>query len=405
MVHRNMRAPLARRTGFPYETPMSGTIALIVAAGRSARAGPGAPKQYRLLGGKPVLRWSLERFHAAVGDRVVTVIASEDRDAYARAAAGLELLPPVEGGSTRQESVSRGLEALAGDAPEFVLIHDAARPLVSHAVIQRVRNALASGATAAIPVLPVADTLRRESPGGGYETVARDGVLRTQTPQGFRFEAILAAHRRFADEAATDDAALMERAGHAVAAIAGEETNIKLTTTEDFVLAERLAAGGPGDVRTGCGFDAHRFGPGDHVMLCGVRIAHDMGLRGHSDADAGLHALTDALLGAISAGDIGTHFPPHDARWRGADSALFLAHAARLVAETGGAIVHCDLTLICEQPKIAPHAAAMRARIAEILGVDPSRVSVKATTTEGMGFTGRGEGIAAQAVATVRVPA
>jgi 2-C-methyl-D-erythritol 4-phosphate cytidylyltransferase/2-C-methyl-D-erythritol 2,4-cyclodiphosphate synthase len=247
-------------------------------------------------------------------------------------------------------------------------------------------------------VLAVADTLRRRE-GDGFALVARDGLWRAQTPQGFRFADILAAHRAFAAAEVTDDIALAELAGIAVETVAGDERNFKLTTKEDFAMAERLL--GP-DIRTASGYDAHRFAPGDHVWLCGVKVAHDHALEGHSDADAGLHALTDALLGAIAAGDIGQHFPPTDERWRGAASDRFLAHAAHLVAEKGGVILHCDITLICERPKIGPHREAMRARIAEILAIDPGRVSVKATTTEGMGYTGRREGLAAQAIATVR---
>jgi 2-C-methyl-D-erythritol 4-phosphate cytidylyltransferase/2-C-methyl-D-erythritol 2,4-cyclodiphosphate synthase len=303
------------------------------------------------------------------------------------------------GGATRQESVLRGLEALEKDAPEFVLIHDAARPLVPRGVIERVTAALENGARAVLPVLPVADTLRRRED-GGFTLVAREGLWRAQTPQGFRFADILAAHRAFAAAEVTDDIALTERAGLAIETVAGDEMNFKLTTREDFVMAERLL--GP-DIRTAFGYDAHRFAPGDHVWLCGVKIPHDHALEGHSDADAGLHALTDAILGAIAAGDIGQHFPPTDERWRGAASDRFLAHAAGLVAEKGGTILHCDVTLICERPKIGPHREAMRARIAEILGIGLDRVSVKATTTEGMGYTGRREGLAAEAAATVRL--
>ena len=310
----------------------------------------------------------------------------------------------VAGGDTRQASVGLGLEALADDAPDFVLIHDAARPLVSQAVIARVIAALAEGNDAAIPLLPVADALKRDG-AAGWTTVPRDGLLRAQTPQGFRYGAIRKAHQAHGALAVTDDMALAEAAGLKIAAVQGEETNMKITTPEDFDHAERLIAGNMAEFRTGMGFDAHRFAAGDHVWLCGVRIAHDHALEGHSDADAGLHALTDAILGAIGEGDIGQHFPPTDEKWRGAPSSVFLAYAAGLVQAKGGAVVHCDITLICERPKIAPHRDAMRARVAEILHLDVSRVSIKATTTEGMGFTGRREGLAAQAIATVRVPA
>ena len=385
---------------------MSDTVALIVAAGRGSRAAPGpagVPKQYRPLAGRPVLRWGAEAFarHPAVA-KVRIVIHGDDRAHYEVAMSGLALGEAIAGGATRQDSVRLGLEALAADRPACVLIHDAARPFVSQALIGRICDAL-DGADAAAPMLPVADTLRRET-SGQYDIVARDGLLRTQTPQGFRFDAILDAHRRFKNAGATDDIALAGLAGLGVVRVPGEEANLKLTTPDDFALAERIAAGAQSDVRTGFGFDVHRFAPGDHLWLCGVKIPHDAGLAGHSDADAGLHALTDALLGTIGAGDIGAHFPPSDAQWKGAPSHVFLAHAARLVRERGGTIGHADVTLICERPRIGPHREAMRARIAEILDIERGRVSVKATTTEGLGFTGRAEGVAAQAVTTVRLP-
>jgi 2-C-methyl-D-erythritol 4-phosphate cytidylyltransferase/2-C-methyl-D-erythritol 2,4-cyclodiphosphate synthase len=296
-----------------------------------------------------------------------------------------------------------GLEALAHRKPDYVLIHDAARPLVSRGVIDRVIVALEAGADGAVPLLPVADTLRKKQD-GKWVTVPRDGLLRAQTPQGFRFTKIFEAHRRFAKEDVTDDMALAEMAGLHVEAVAGEDSNMKVTNPEDFALAEMQLRARLGESRTGMGYDVHRFAPGDHVWLCGVKVPHDHALEGHSDADAGLHALTDAILGAIGEGDIGQHFPPSDERWRGAPSWTFLDHAASLVHGRGGAIVHCDVTIICERPKVGPHREAMRARIAEILKLDPSRVSVKATTTEGLGFEGRREGLAAQAVATVRLP-
>jgi 2-C-methyl-D-erythritol 4-phosphate cytidylyltransferase/2-C-methyl-D-erythritol 2,4-cyclodiphosphate synthase len=302
--------------------------------------------------------------------------------------------------------VGNGLEALAldRDPPQAVLIHDAARPLVSSELISRVIAGL-DRADAVYPELPLNDTLRRKSPGGKSELIARENLVRAQTPQGFDFRAILDAHRRFRHENVTDDIALAEMAGMSVASVGGEEMNIKLTTPDDFATVEKLALASLLDVRTGSGFDAHRFGPGGHVWLCGVKIPHDFTLVGHSDADVGLHALTDAILGALGAADIGAHFPPSDERWHGAPSHLFAEHAAQLVRTRGGIISHVDITLICERPKLAPHRDAMRARIATILQVDISRVSVKATTSDGLGFTGRGEGIAAQAVATVRLPA
>lgn len=386
---------------------MAGTVALIVAAGRGGRAqtplreGTMLPKQYWKLGGRPVLRWATQGFLACPDvSHVMVVIRAEDRPFYEGAIAGLRLLPPVMGGVTRQESVRNGLEALAPREPFRVLIHDAARPLISEAVISRVINAL-DRADAVAPMLEIPDTLRRKT-SASFSLVPREGLLRAQTPQGFRFGPILEAHRKFASESVTDDFALAERAGLSLASVRGDETNLKLTTSEDFVLAERLAAAP--DIRTGTGFDVHRFTTGDHVWLCGIKIAHEFGLEGHSDADAGLHALTDALLGALGAGDIGTHFSPADLRWRGAPSYLFLAHAASLVQQRGGTIAHVDVTLICERPKVSPHREAMCSRISEILDIERTRVSVKATTTEGLGFTGRQEGIAAQAVATIRLP-
>jgi 2-C-methyl-D-erythritol 4-phosphate cytidylyltransferase/2-C-methyl-D-erythritol 2,4-cyclodiphosphate synthase len=383
---------------------MAETVALIVAAGRGERAGGGVPKQYRLLTGQPVLRRTVEAFrgHPHV-EAVRVVINGDDRASYEAAVAGLELAAPAIGGATRAESVRNGLEALGPAAPRRVLIHDGARPLVSQSLIGRVLDAL-DNADAAAPFLPVADTLRRKT-AAGYETVAREGLMRAQTPQGFRFDKILDAHRRFSSEHVTDDIALAEMAGMSIAAVAGEETNIKLTTSDDFMTAEKLALASLLDVRTGTGFDTHRFGPGDHVWLCGVKVPHSASLVGHSDADVGLHSLTDAILGAIGAADIGAHFPPSDARWRGAPSHLFLEHAAELVRQRGGFISHVDVTVICERPKVGPHREVMRARLAEILRIDSRRVSVKATTSDGLGFTGRGEGIAAQAVATIRLPA
>lgn len=379
--------------------------ALIVAAGRGERAGAGVAKQYRPLLGKPMLRRSVELFTGRTDiDAVQVVIGAADQAHYAEATAGMKLLPTLAGGHTRQHSVMHGLEALASHRPDFVLVHDAARPLTSEKLIGQVIAALLGGAEAVVPLLPVGDTLKLRDTSGKWRTVPREGVHRAQTPQGFRFDMIQKIHRAHAGGDATDDMALAEAMGLKIATVPGEETNMKVTTAEDFHTAERLLLAQLGETRTGYGFDAHRFTSGDHVWLCGVKIAHTHGLEGHSDADAGLHALTDAILGAIGSGDIGQHFPPTDAKWRGASSDQFLAHAAKLVGDSRGAVTHCDITLICEAPKIAPHRDAMRVRIAEILRLDVSRVSVKATTTEGMGFTGRREGIAAQAVATVRLP-
>jgi 2-C-methyl-D-erythritol 4-phosphate cytidylyltransferase/2-C-methyl-D-erythritol 2,4-cyclodiphosphate synthase len=299
--------------------------------------------------------------------------------------------------------VRLGLESLAAAPPARVLIHDAARPFVDRGTIDRVLAAL-DDAPGAIPALPVKDTVKRGLSGRVAETLDRTALWRAQTPQGFDYAAIFAAHRAAQGSELSDDAAVAERAGLAVRLVAGSEANFKVTTAEDLEQAERLLLARHGDVRTGQGFDVHAFGPGDHVWLCGVKVAHEGGLVGHSDADVGLHALTDAILGALGAGDIGQHFPPSDPKWRGAPSHLFLSHAGALVASAGGRIAHLDVTLICERPKIGPHRDAMVARIAEILGLERGRISVKATTTEGLGFTGRGEGIAAQAVATIRLP-
>lgn len=378
-------------------------MALIVAAGRGRRAQTGQPKQYVKLGGKAMLRWAIDAFarhQSIVGVRVV--IHPDDGAAYDAATMGLAMDAPVLGGSTRQASVRAGLEALADGAPQRVLIHDGARPFVSSALIENVVVAL-DRAPAAVPLLGLSDTLRRKV-AGGFEIVPRSDLLGAQTPQGFHFADILAAHRKFENTDASDDMALAQAAGLTVASVAGEHINMKLTTPDDFVLAERLALGTLGDVRSGTGFDVHRFVAGDHIFLCGVKLAHTRALEGHSDADVGLHAITDAIFGALGAGDIGAHFPSSDPRWRGAASRLFLEYAAKLVREKGGTIAHVDVTLICEAPKIGPHREAMRASISEILHLDPQRVGVKATTTEGLGFTGRGEGIAAQAIATIRLP-
>ncbi len=385
--------------------------ALIVAAGKGERAGGGVPKQYRPLGGLPVLRRAVLAFlrHPRI-DAVRVMIAEEHRALYEAAVAGLDLGEPVIGGAERQVSVRNGLESLADGVPEVVLIHDAARPLVPAAVIDRVLDAL-ERAPAALPVLPVTDTLKRGVDGLAAGTVSRDGLWRAQTPQGMRFDAVLDAHRRAAaeDVTVTDDAALMEWAGHGVTLVAGSEDAMKITTAEDFALADRLLSGAL-ETRVGTGFDVHRLAdkvPGgvDGVALGGIVIPHDQALLGHSDADVGLHAITDALLGALGDGDIGSHFPPSDPQWKGAASDRFLADACRRVRAAGGQIRHLDLTVICERPKVGPHREAMRGRIAEICGVPVARVSVKATTTERLGFPGRGEGIAAQAAATIALPA
>ena len=383
---------------------MADCVALIVASGRGQRFGAERPKQYHQLAGRPVLRHCLERFssHPRVGG-VRAVIHPEDRALYDAAARGLALLEPAEGGPTRQESVRLGLESLCATPPDLVLIHDGVRPLIDAALIDRVLDGLAEHA-AVLPALPVTDTLKRVGAACVLGTVERHGLYRAQTPQGFVYDRILAAHRAAAGAELTDDTAVAEASGLAVAVVAGDEANLKITEPADLARAERLI-GGALQPRTGLGFDVHRLAPGAGLVLLGVRLPEPLRLIGHSDADVGLHALTDALLGTIGAGDIGSHFPPSDERWAGADSALFLGHARQLIDAAGGRIEHVDVTLICERPKIGPHRAAMVARLAELLALPPARVSVKATTTERLGFIGRGEGIAAQAVATVGLPA
>lgn len=383
---------------------MSAIYAVVVAAGRGSRFGGPLPKQYLPLGGASVLRHAVQAFatHPRIGG-VQVVIRDEDRAIFAQSTAGVATLPPVAGGAERQDSVRLGLEALAPLDPNLVLIHDGARPFPGRGLIDRVIDALAA-APAAIPALPLGDTIKRVEDGVVRETVDRSLLWRAQTPQGFHFPAILAAHRAAAGRVLTDDAAVAEAAGIAPVVVMGEEDNLKVTTAADLATAERLLLARLADVRVGQGIDVHAFGPGDHVMICGVRIPHDRSLVGHSDADVGLHALTDALLGAIGAGDIGLHFPPSDPRWRGVASDRFLRHAADLVLGKGGSVAAVDVTIVCERPKLAPHRAAMIERVAQILGVAPARVSVKATTTDRLGFTGRSEGIAAEAVATVRLP-
>ena len=383
---------------------MGSTYAVIVAAGRGARFGGDLPKQYLPLGGGSVLRHAVSAFatHPRI-DGVAVAIRPEDRGRFETAMAGIDVLPPVDGGAERQDSVRLRLEALAPRQPERVLIHDGARPFPDTRLIDRVLDGL-DRAPAAIPGLPLGDTIKRVEGEHIRGTVDRAGLWRAQTPQGFHFAPIMAAHRAAMGRVMTDDAAVAEAAGIAPLIVGGSEDNLKVTTMSDLEAAERLLAARLGDVRVGQGFDVHPFGPGDHVMVCGVAIPHEVAPIGHSDADVGLHALTDAVLGAIGAGDIGMHFPPSDPRWRGASSDRFLAYAASLVRERGGAVSSVDVTIICERPKIAPHRDRMIESVAEILEIAPSRVSVKATTTEKLGFTGRGEGIAAQAVATIRLP-
>jgi 2-C-methyl-D-erythritol 4-phosphate cytidylyltransferase/2-C-methyl-D-erythritol 2,4-cyclodiphosphate synthase len=383
--------------------------AVIVAAGRGTRAGAaGLPKQYLPVGGETMLRRTLARFAGAPDINLVqTVIHADDGDLYRAAADGFALLPPVSGGATRQASVLAGLEALAAHTPDVVLVHDAARPFVSADLIARAVCA-AQDTGAAIPGLPVTDTIKSIGHNGFVgETLARASLRAVQTPQAFAFAPLLEAHRRAAREGRadfTDDGSIAEWAGMQVCVFDGESGNIKITNPEDFMRAEATDLSALGDVRTGTGIDVHAFSVGDHVFLGGVRIPHSETLRGHSDADVGLHALTDALLGALADGDIGSHFPPSDEQWRGASSDRFLKFAVDAVAARGGRIAHLDLTIVCEAPKIGPHRDAMRESIARIAGIDIGRVAVKATTSERLGFTGRGEGIAAYATATIRLP-
>jgi len=389
---------------------MTGTVAaVIVAAGRGERAGGDVPKQYRAIAGEPMLRPTLRAFldHAQV-DVVLPVIQTADEHFYRAAIAGLEQLPPpVQGGVTRQASVRAGLEALVVSAPDLVLIHDAARPFLSGKLISR---AIAAGRAsgAAVPGIVIADTVKQIDADSIVAATLDRGRLRiVQTPQAFAFDAILDAHRRAAAaglESFTDDAALAEWAGHRVSVFEGETSNVKVTTNEDFVRAETLQLAALSDVRTGIGFDVHAFADGDHVMLGGVRVPHSRGVIGHSDADVVIHALVDAILGALADGDIGVHFPPSDPQWKGAASERFLAFACERVRARHGMIAHLDITVVCEAPHISPHRDAMRARIAAIAGIAVSRVAVKATTSERLGFTGRKEGIVAMTTATIRLP-
>lgn len=374
--------------------------AIVVAAGSGSRAGGG--KQWRLLGGQPVVRRSVAALLNSGAAEVVVVIAPGDETFADAALQGLSGWRAVQGGAQRADSVRAGLAALDRGADHPVLVHDAARPLLPTEVIDRLLAAL-SDADGALPALPVADSLRRGADGFVAGAVEREGLWRAQTPQAFRLGALRDAYAAWpADEAATDEATVVERAGGRVRIVQGDARLMKLTYPEDFAMAEALL---PRQIRVGQGYDVHRWGDGASVWLCGLEIPHDQTLIGHSDADAGLHALTDAILGAIGEGDIGDHFPPTDPKWKGAASDQFLLHAVSLVAGRGGRLVNVDVTLICERPKVKPHRQAMRERLATLLGLPLDAVSVKATTTEGLGFTGRGEGLAAQAVVLVELPA
>jgi 2-C-methyl-D-erythritol 4-phosphate cytidylyltransferase / 2-C-methyl-D-erythritol 2,4-cyclodiphosphate synthase len=384
------------------------TAAILVAAGRGLRAGAGGPKQYRAIGGQPVIYRAMAAFstHAQISV-VQPVVNPDDAASFNDAVRGLRHAAPAKGGATRQASVHAGLEALVAEKPDIVLIHDAARPFVSSALISRAIDA-ASVSGAAVPAIPVADTIKLVDGNGRIEATPERARLRiAQTPQSFRFDTILEAHRRAARQGRddfTDDAALAEWVGLTVATFEGEAANMKLTTPEDFVREEARLASLLGDVRTGTGYDVHAFGEGDHLMICGIRVPHTRGFLAHSDGDVGLHALVDAILGALADGDIGSHFPPSDMKWKGAASDKFLKYAVERVTARGGRIANLEVTLICERPKIGPLRDQMRARIAEITGLDVARVAVKATTSERLGFTGREEGIAATACVTVRLP-
>ena len=374
---------------------------ILVAGGSGSRFGTGIPKQFLHLAGKPVIRHAAEALAAHAG----LIQPVGDAVAIEAALAGIGHLPVVPGGATRQDSVRAGLEALAAlwPAPDVVLVHDAARPVIPAGTVPDLLVAL-QRAPGAIPAIPVADTLKRAGADGQIAaTVSRDGLFRAQTPQAFHFTTLLALHRAAKDQLATDDAALLEMAGEAVLLVAGSDANIKLTYPEDAMRLEQALTARLSP-RVGTGFDVHVLTEGRKLILCGVDVPHAKGLAGHSDADVGIHALCDAIYGALAEGDIGRHFPPTEADWKDADSARFLRHAAGRIAARGGILANADVTLICEQPKITPHAPAMISRLAELLGVDTGCISVKATTTERLGFPGRGEGIAAQAIATILVP-
>ena len=384
------------------------TAAILVAAGRGLRAGAGGPKQYREIGGQTVIYRAMEAFcrHPQVF-AVQPVVNPDDAAIFNAAVSGLRHAPPASGGATRQASVHAGLEALASEKPDIVLIHDAARPFVTAAVISRAIEA-AGRSGAAVPTVAVTDTIKMVGVTGNVEATPDRARLRiAQTPQAFRYDVILEAHRRAAREGRsdfTDDAAIAEWAGLTVATFEGDPANMKLTTPDDFAREEARLAAQLGDVRTGTGYDVHAFGEGDHLMLCGVRVPHTRGFLAHSDGDVGLHALVDAILGALADGDIGSHFPPSDMKWKGASSDRFLKYAVDRVTARGGRIANLEVTMICERPKIGPLRDTMRAKIAEITGLNVSRVAVKATTSERLGFTGREEGIAATASATIRLP-
>jgi len=391
---------------------MARIAVIIVAAGRGHRFGGEMPKQYLKVHQQPLVRHAVQAFldHPAI-DLILPVIHPDDADILANALGGLDYLEPVAGGAARQDSVRNGLEGLASSAPDYVLVHDAARPMVAPALIDRVIEAL-QDTSGVIPGIAVVDTLKRADDDRIItDTVSRDGLWRAQTPQGFKYADLLAAHRSAIGQELTDDAAVMEASGYRVAVVLGDENNIKVTTPDDLMRMEEIMSDDSAQAklvrspsfRIGSGYDVHKLGPGDHVTLCGVEITSERALIGHSDADVALHSVTDAVFGAIADGDIGSHFPPTDSQWRGASSDQFLAYACERMRERGFELSNIDLTIICEKPKIGPHRDAMRARLAEIAQIDVSCVSVKATTTERLGFTGRGEGIAAEAVIIIEI--
>lgn len=391
---------------------MARIAVIIVAAGRGHRFGGEMPKQYLEVCGQSLVRHAVQAFlnHPAI-DIVLPVIHLDDSEILANALDGLDYLEPVAGGAARQDSVCNGLEALVSSEPDYVLIHDAARPMIDYALIDRVLDTL-QDAPGVIPGIAVVDTLKRADDDGIItDTVSRDGLWRAQTPQGFKYADLLTAHRSVIGQELTDDAAVMEASGHRITVVLGDEKNIKVTTPEDLARMEEIMLNDSKPTvttrspsfRIGSGYDVHKLGPGDHVTLCGIEIASERALIGHSDADVALHAVTDAIFGAIADGDIGSHFPPTDPKWRGASSDQFLAYACERMRERGFVLSNIDLTIICEKPKIGPHRDAMRARLAEITQIDVSCVSVKATTTERLGFTGREEGIAAEAVTLVEI--
>ena len=395
MTQLRVKAPTRKPQQGNWAGPYMKTAAIIVAAGRGTRAGGERPKQWQLLNGRPVLAWTLDAFSNAV-DLICVVLHPEDMDTWE--ASGLTADVVAKGGATRDASVKAGLEAIASTEPDTVLIHDAARPLVPGTVIDAVKAAL-SDAEGAAPAIPVTDALWRSAEGLVQATQSRDALYRAQTPQGFHYEPILAAHRA-RTKLATDDVEVARDAGMAVTIVSGDEMNFKITGPNDFERAEK-ALGQNMDVRLGNGYDVHRFGDGDHVWLCGVKVPHIRSLQGHSDADVGMHAVTDAIYGALGLGDIGQHFPPSDPQWKGAASHIFLEHAVALARSQGFEISNVDCTLVCEFPKIGPHQSAMKEAMAKIMDLDAGRVSVKATTSERLGFTGREEGIASIATATL----